>query len=150
MAATPSIQGFDADAVRAGLRLAMQVGLPTVTADQPTFFMPTTITPTGSRVLDGQGVPFDPANQPTRSATDKRQVPCAIEYSDGPGKIENFGVVTPSKVILTLLDEDYTTIQGFSFVVISGQRFNYAFTEPAQGLVDVGVWRIHCRADDES
>lgn len=150
MAAVPSIAGFDADAVRAGLRLAMQVGLPTLASDQPTFFMPTVVTTSGSHSVDGQQVPYDPAYQPTRSALDKRQVPCAIEYHDGPGKIENFGVVTPSKVVLTLLDQDYAAVQGFAFVVITGQKFNYAFTEPGQGLVDVGVYRVHCRADDES
>lgn len=146
--ANPGISGFDAAAVRAGLRLAMQVGLPIAAADQPTFYMPQTVTTSGPK-LDQTGVPFDPTYQPTKTARVTHQVPCAIEYHDGTGKIEAFGIVAPSSVRLTLLDQDYTTVQGFEFVVITGQRYFYRRTEPGQGLIDVGVWYVHCQSEDE-
>lgn len=146
--ANPGIPGFDAAAVRAGLRLAMQVGLPTVTADQPTFFMPQTVT-TDGHILDGSNTPFDPEYTPTRSTRVTHQVPCAIEYTDGSGKIAALGIIDASKVILTLLDQDYDIVEGFEFVVITGQKFFYSATEPQLGLVDVGVWRVHCRSEDE-
>lgn len=145
--ANPGVAGFDADAVRAGLRLAMTVGLPTATADQPTFFMPQSSTSTNT--LDQTGVPFNPTASVAKSTRITHQVPCAIEYRDGSGKLTPFGEVVPSKVVLTLLDQDYTTVQGFEFVVITGQRYFYDHTEPGQGLIDVGIWKVHCRSEDE-
>jgi hypothetical protein len=146
--ANPGISGFDAAAVRAGLRLAMQVGLPITASERPTFFMPQTVTATGHN-LDGSKVPFDPTVQPTRSARQTHQVPCAIEYADGTGKIAALGIIDPATVVLTLLDEDYATVRGFEFVVITGQKFFYRSTEPGQGLVDVGIWRVRCVSEDE-
>lgn len=147
MAGTSRISGFDATSVRNGLRLAMQVGLPVNTADQPTFFMPqVTVAPT--EPLDQEGVPFDPSYRPTRTRTSVT-APCAIEYQDGSGKLENFGVIAPTKVVLTLLDQDYLKVKGFEYVVISGTRFFYQRTETAKGLVTVGLYKIHCLSEDE-
>lgn len=148
MADDPALAGFDADAVRTGLRLAMTVGMPPGTADQPTFYMPAV--ETTADVVDPEGVPFLPSGQRTFAPRISHQVPCGVEYQDGPGKLENFGTIVPSKVVLTLLDEDYDVIEGFEFVVISGTRFFYRRTEPQKGLVSVGIWRIHCASEDQS
>lgn len=149
MATDPQIDGFNADEVRAGLHLAMQVGLPTDVADQPTFVFPAGVLSTGDR-RDAEGTPFDFRITKTKAGQDTTfQVPCAIEYSDGDGKIENFGIIVPSKVILTLLDVDYDIVKGFSYCVIGGNRYFYRRTETPLGLVSVGVYRIHCQSDDE-
>lgn len=142
------VPGFDAAAVRAGLRLAMGVGLPPIAADQPTFYFRREITNTTA--ADDEDVPFDPDARPTLAPAVFKRVPCAVEYRDGEGKIENFGIITPSRVVLTFLDEDYLQIKGFEYVVIGGDRYWYRRTEPPIGLVSVGVWTIHCTAEDES
>lgn len=148
MASDPRIEGFDAAEVRAGLHLAMQVGLPTDVADQPTFVFPAQFV-TG-QPSDPEGTPYAWDAPRTRAGADTTfQVPCAIEYVDGEGKIENFGVIAPSRVILTLLDVDYEIIVGFSYCVIGGNRYFYRRTETPLGLVSVGVFRIHCQSDDE-
>lgn len=147
MAGDPRIQGFKADEVRAGLRLAMTVGLPPVTSSQPVFYMPRTETATES--VDSEGVPFRADYNPTRSPPVTHQVPCAIEYRDGEGKLESFGVISPTKVVLTLLDEDYQVIVGFEYVVIGGTRFFYRRTETPLGLVTVGLFKVHCASEDE-
>lgn len=147
MANDPALAGFDANAVRAGLRLAMTVGLAPDAGDQPTFFMPAV--ETSSAVLDQGGVPFSPAGQRTFAPRTSFTVPCGVEYQDGPGKLENFGVIVPSKVILTLLDEDYDVVKGFEFVVISGTRYFYRRTEPQKGLVTLGIWKVHCVSEDQ-
>ena len=148
MAATPQIPDFDAAGFREGIRLAMTVGLPTETAAQPVFFMPTEFTPTA--YTDQEGVPLNPAYRPTApTPTTKTGVDCAIEYVDSAGKIESFGVLVPSKVILTLLDEEYEQVKGFSYVAIGGTKYFYRSTETPLGLVSVGIWRVHCVADDE-
>jgi hypothetical protein len=123
--------------------------MPPLDADQPTFFMPRTVTTT--EPVDGNHVPFNPDVTPVRSPPVSHKVPCSIEYHDGDGKIESFGAVIskPSKVVLTLLDEDYNTVKGFEFVVISGLRYWYKRTETTKGLVSVGLYKVHCVSEDE-
>lgn len=140
---------FDADTVRAGIRLAMQVGLPVASDDQPLFVMPTTVTGDVDHNLDSQGTPYDSDFRPTRSTPATHRVPCAIEYFDGAGKIEAFGLVAPSHVLLTLLDTEYDVVKGFAYVVIGGNKYWYERTVPPLGLVDIGVWQVRCRSDDE-
>lgn len=142
-----TIPGFNADTVRAGLRLAMSVGLPPVEADQPTFFFSPVVTNTGP--ADEEGVPFNPDTRPTVAPPKQVKVPCAVEYSDVSGKVEGVGIVQPSRVSITLLDEEYAKVKGFAYVVIAGNRYFYRKTEPPVGLVSIGVWTIHCVAEDE-
>lgn len=147
MATSGTPANFNQAAVRAGLTRAMNFGLPTVSADQPTFFMPRTAT--SSEPLDEEGVPFDPDVQPTLSAEVKKKVPCAVEYVDGDGKIESFGVVSPSKIKLTFLDQDHAQIEGFQFCVIQGQKYFYQRTEPPVALGTIDIYTVHCRSEDE-
>jgi len=149
VASTPQIPNFDAAAVREGLRLAMQVGLPPDTDDQPLFVMPTTVSGDAVNVLDAAGTPFNPSYRPTRSVPATVRVPCAIEYFDGAGKIESFGLVAPSHVLLTLLDQDFAQVKGFVYVVIGGNKYWFEREFAPLGLVDVGVHQIKCRSDDE-
>jgi hypothetical protein len=149
MASTPEIANFDAGAVRAGLRLAMQVGLPVISSDQPTFFKPAVVTGDGSHTLDQQGVPFDPTYRPTQTKPAGIKVPCSVDYVDAAGNLVAMGTVSATGIVLTLLDEDYLKVKGFSYCVIAGIKYNYKRTDVPQGLVSVGIYAIHCLADDE-
>src|ERR1035437_9629021 len=100
MASSPQIANFDASKVRAGLRLAMQVGLPGIADDQPTFFMPATVTADGAHTLDQQGTPFDPAYRPTRAQPAGKQVPCGIDYKDAAGNLVAMGTVSATGLVL--------------------------------------------------
>lgn len=148
MAFDPQIAGFNADEVRAGLTLAMNIGMPVELEEQPVFVFPGGILADGSK-RDSAGVPFDWEAGRDRSPDVTVQVPCAIEYVDGAGKLEGFGVVAPSKLVLTLLDVDHAQIEGFSYVVIAGNKYNYRKTAPPLGLVSVGVYQVHVESDDE-
>ena len=148
MAASGTPASFNKDAVRAGLLTAMNFGLPTESADQPTFFMPTE-TVTASGPYDDEGVAYDPAATYTTSTLVKKAVACAVEYMDGEGKIETFGVIAPSRVKLTLLDTEYDLIKGFAFCVIEGQKYWYQRTEPPVALGTIDVYTIHCKSEDE-
>lgn len=148
MATDPRITGFDANDVRSGLRTAFRVGMPPIDDDQPTFYIPVT-QPSQTEAVDEGGVPFDPSYVPPRTPPTAVKVDCSIEYVDGSGKLENFGVISPTKVILTLLDVDYAQVKGFSYVVISGTRFWYRRTETTHGLVSVGLYKVHCASEDE-
>lgn len=145
--AAGALSGFDAGDFRSNIRLAMTLGLPPDLADQPAFVFPgatTNVSP-----ADEDDVPFDPTARPTRAAPTSVKVPCAVEYVDAAGKVENFGVIIPSKVRLTLLDEDYEQVRGFSFVMIGGDRYFYTKTETPLGLDSVGVWIVHATAEDD-
>lgn len=149
MASDPRIEGFDADEFRDGIWTAMAVGLPPELEDQPAFVTPAPIFDTGDE-RDSDGISFDWAKPRARNGKDVvTQVPCAIEYTDMDGKIVNFGMVAASKVVLTLLDNDYELVKGFGYVVIGGNKYSYERTEPPIGMVDVTIWRVHCRTDDE-
>lgn len=157
MAANPQITGFDANSVRVGLRLAMTVGLPVAESDRPAFYMPVTggyVPISGGVVsgaaIDAQGVPFGAGLQMQRPArTVVAGVPCAIEYQDVAGAFGPFGETSPSRVVLTLLDQDYAQVKGFEFCVIGGTRYNYLRTEAPKALVSVGLYRVHCAAEDQ-
>jgi hypothetical protein len=53
-------------------------------------------------------------------------------------------------VVLTLLDQEYARVKGFSYVIIAGDRFFYRKTEPPVGLDVVAVWTVHCEAEDDT
>lgn len=142
------VPGFNPEEVRAGLRFAMTVGLPTVLEEQPTFFFPRTATAGSS--ADEDGIPFNPASTRVLGPPRSVRVPCAIEYFDNQGKIENFGVIVPSKVELTILDTEYVLVKGFEYVVIGGSRYWYSRTAPPLGLVSVGVYIVYCTAEDQA
>lgn len=136
------------DAVLAGLHIAMDFGSPNNVADKTTFYMPRTSTASGN--VDSHGVPFNASNRRTFSPLIKIVVPCAVEFQDARGKIETFGIINPSKVILTLLDPDYQKIKGFEYITIGGQKFLYRKTEPPIALGSLDIWNVHCTSEDES
>lgn len=149
MATDPLLGDFNADEVRAGLRLAMTVGSPVEVADQPVFYMPTSITGDGAHNLDQAGTPFSPTYRPTRSVPVTKRVPCAVEYKDTEGVMEAWGNTTPSRITVTLLDQDYAIVKGFAFVVIGGVKYTYRSTQTPVGLISVGIYKVHCSTDDE-
>jgi len=148
MASSSQIPNFDATAVRAGLRLAMQVGLPVITDDQPTFFMPAAVAGDGTHTLDQGGTPFDPAYRPTLTRPAGIKVPCSMDYKDAAGNLVAAGSVSATGMVLTLLDEDYVQVKGFAYCVVAGIRYNYQRTDRPQGLVSVGIYTVHVLADD--
>lgn len=127
----------------------MAVGAPANAADQPVFFMPQPSVTSGGPA-DQEGVPFSPTSRIVHPPRPKvSNIPCAIEYRDSEGALSNFGVIVPSRVVLTLLDQDYAAVKGFDYVVIGGTKFNYRRTETPKGLVSVGLYRVHCTSEDE-
>lgn len=147
--AGPTPSGFDRAAVLAGLRTAMAFGAPSNLADRATFFMPRQGTSVPAPV-DDLNVPFDPQLRPAYDPAVRRTVDCAVEYIDAVGKLENFGIIAPSRIKITLLDPDYQQVKGFEYVVIAGQKYLYRKTEPPVALGTLDVWTVHAQAEDES
>jgi hypothetical protein len=140
--------GFNADEIRRGLLQAMEFGAPTRTEDQATFYFVARSAPTGP--ADDEGVPFDPSERPTNEASpDKLTVPCAVEYYDATGVIETFGVITPTKIRVTLQDPEWQQVKDFAYVVAGGDKYIRARVEPPVALGSLDFWMVWCRAEDE-
>jgi hypothetical protein len=141
---------FDAAAFRDGIHLAMAMGLPPAVEDQPTFHFPQPRT--YGVPVDEEGVPYDPTAQPLPLASGLRpavKVPCAVEYFDVFGEIITFGIVTPSRVVLTLLDTEFVQVDGFTHVDIGQERYVFRHWETPLGLFEVGVRRAWCLNENE-
>jgi|SRR6478736_6275391 len=145
-----NLPGFNADEVRNGIRLAMRVGLPPVEADRPLFIWDTP--PEVEADEDTSGIPFAwdaaPAT-PTAAPKPPRREECAIEYIDETGELRPFGPTASTRLVLTLLDEEYERVRGFSRVIIGGNEYVYERTAAPLGLNTIGIWQVHVRTDDE-
>lgn len=142
------IPGFPAGEFRAGIRLAMSLGLPPVESDRPLFVFAPVIT--NDTPADEDGLPFDWSATPTVAAGASLRVLCAVEFDDTTGRVENMGVIVPSAVTITLLDEEYQQVKGFHYVQIGTDRYYYRTTQPPLGLDVVGVWSVTCVSEDDS
>jgi hypothetical protein len=143
-----TLPGFNPDEVRAGLHLAMQVGLPPIPDDQPKFYFAAAATTDDN--TDGQGTPLSwQAARVDAPAKPVVSVPCAIEYLDDAGAESGYGYTASSQLVLTFLDEDYEQVKGFSHVLIAGNTYRYQKTQPPVGLLEIGIWQVHVRTADE-
>lgn len=138
---------FSAAEFRAGIRFAMEMAAPPVAADQATFIFASQLVYTGP--TDDQDVPFDPDSTVTRTTPPPVKVACSIEYLDREGVPIVFGEVTPSRIKITLLDQEYALVKTAIAVVIGGEKYVYKFTEPPSGLFDVGLWVMNFTAEND-
>lgn len=142
------LQGFNATEFKDAIHFAMQLGAAPDAAEQIKFHFASTLVYNGS--ADGREVPFDPTATVTSTTPDPVHVDCAIEYLDVEDQSTGFGLMAPTKIALTLLDEDYTQVKDSIYVTIHGDRYDYRRTEPPQGLFDVGLYVMHFTATNET
>lgn len=146
MAGTNS--GFDAGAFRTNIRFVFGMAAAPLAEEQAAFYFPSQLV--YNRSVDTEDVPFDPAATVTSTPSLPVRVPCAIEYFDNDGVTGAFGIITPTRLAITLLDEDYAKVKGAVYVVVGGDRYNYRRTEPPAGLFDVGLYVLHFQAENET
>jgi hypothetical protein len=139
---------FNAAEFRAGIHLAMEMGAALDADEQVTFHFPSTLV--YNTPGDETDTPFDPTTTVTSTPVTPKRVPCAVEYFDAENQPTNFGLLAPSRLEITLLDEDYEQIKNASYVVVHGDRYNYRRTQPPQGLFDVGLYVMHFTAVNEA
>ncbi len=147
-----AVPGFDADAFRTGIRTAMLLGLPDDPERRPQFV--TEMDAPLSVDMDELGVPWDPSGTPAPAPDLETRVLCAIEWLGGSPVEERFGSRQPSVVHLTLLDQEYAQIEGFTYVrlwpTITGAPVKYFYRKVLQqvSLDTVGVWQLECATED--
>lgn len=139
--------GFDSSAFRTGIRFVFNLAAPVEDGDQATFFKPAQLV--YNRPVDGDNVPFDPDATVTRVQPAGIKVACAIEYQDAAGNEIAFGTVTSSRLVITLLDDEYKLVKGCGYVVVGGEKYIYDRTEPPTGLFDVGLFVMRFTAENE-
>lgn len=138
---------FKPAAFRAAIRSAMTMGAPPEADYQLKFYWNPSRTSAATK--DGEGIPFDPAAPITSTTRDPVSVPCAVEYLDAAGQPSPFGAVVPSKVRVTLLDEDYEVVKTADYVVVGGDRYLRHHEPPSFGLFEAGVHQIVYVAENE-
>ena len=139
---------FDAAAFRTAIQFVYTMAEAPVSGDQIAFYGPSTLV--YSAPVDDEDVPFDPASTVVRVDPQPIHVPCGVEYFDNQGQEIAFGFVTPSRLAITLLDEDYQLVKDAIFVVLGGDRYNFRRCEPPSGLFDVGLFTVHYSAENET
>ena len=139
--------GFNSGQFRDAIRFVYDMAAPPSGDEQATFYGPSTLVYTGS--VDDDEVPFNPETTVVRQPAEGVKVPCGIEYRDAEGEPLPFGTVTASRLIITLLDQDYARIKGCQYVVVGGEKYLYRRTQPPSGLFDVGLFTMHFTAENE-
>lgn len=149
--AGPNPPGFDPDAFREGIHFAMRMGAPPEADNQATFLFPSRLVfEDASERTDAAGVPFDPELPVRRENRDPVRVPCAVEYFDERGQATNLGDLHATRVLITLLDEDYAQVEDCNAVVLGGDKYLRRRTQPPSGLFDVGLFQIWFHAEHET
>ena len=137
--------GFSAEDFNAAIRYVMGMGAPPTPGEEATFHFARTTTQTVPAAEDG--VPFAPGDVREGEEPAPVTVPCAVESVQrglGRGEVDsNLGIITPTRITVTLLEDDYRQVASTAYVVIAGDRYDYRSTEAPMGLFDVGVWVMH-------
>lgn len=141
---------FDAAAFRDGVRTAMVMGASPVDDEKVLFHFASQLVYTGGGKIDADGVPFDPATTVQRVTPPPVHVPCAVEYVDAPSVPTNVGFIAPTKLRITLLDEDYLKVEGTTHVTVAGDVYRYRRTEPPKGIFDAGLYVLHFVAENDT
>ncbi len=156
MAGQGASVGFSGAEFRENIRFAMQMGAPTATQEKVTFCWnrEKTYDPQDHRRrpydFTQPTVTDEPGNEdiPSGSTT----VDCAVEFlpRNTSGTENQVGNFSAPRIIVTLLDEEYATIEGFDYAMIDGSTYNPEYTAPPLGLFEVTVYQIHLTAADEA
>jgi hypothetical protein len=141
--------GFNAREFRTAIRFVYDMAAPPIEGERAIFWFDSQLV--YAAPVDGEDVPFDPqatvTRIPARRVTD---VPCGIEYQDANGEEIVFGTVTPSKLVIRFLDQDYLKVKGCNYVTIGPDKYLYKRTEPPSGLFDVGLYAMHFGAENDT
>lgn len=140
---------FDEAAFTSGILTAMAIGMPSVAEERPIFVFADTSTTTAS--ADDEGVPYDTTLSPDVVAGVRLAgITCAVEQLDAAGQVVEMGIINPTKIKITMLDEQYRQTAGFWFVEIAGDRYFYRRTEPPVSMVTATIWVVHATAEDDT
>jgi len=141
---------FDGDGFRNAIRFAMQMGLNPDPDRRPIFIMKSTGRTywknnvqlmTAPRV-DRDGRPFDPDVEVRKEEDQQISVDCAIEIERAEAEELPVGTFRPTRLVATLLDQQYVLVKDCRELIYNGDRYLYAYEPESNGLFDVGVYTM--------
>jgi hypothetical protein len=130
------------------MRFVMQMAAPEQESERVTFRW-TTDRNFGSADPTGQPYHWDDVALSVEEHPDV-QIDCIVEFKGQAGTTTTMGTFSNASVVLTVLDEDVSSIQGASRVLVSGTEYNIMYVAPAQGLFEVTLYQVFCQTPDES
>jgi hypothetical protein len=146
--AGPNPNGFDPAAFEAGIRIAMQLGLPPDPARRPVFIVRKEFTSTEN--LDDDGYPMDSTVEPPERTGEVADVLCAYEVtqttSEDAGR-DGIDLQTPA-ITVTLLGTEYELVKDCIGVRISRDTYRRWHNAPDYGLGTSSVHQIIFKAGD--
>ena len=160
---------FDAAEFVASIRATMMMGLPKEPELRPIFHFPFTpdyeADPLVNELVDEGGEPYDwngakpttPAagtpepKEPVLSGDEEGQVLLAVAAAGSGGEEQTaIGDFNSAEYDRVFLDVDWPLVQGFTWVSLGGNRYEYVSTEPQIGLFEVTLYIVRVAAGDES
>jgi len=150
---------FNAAEVRDALQFAMRMGSPNRVQDKATFyFKQTRVWKDGNGDvvlnprLDQDGNPFDPSLTLELEGNDPVVLDeVAVEFSIARPEELEVGSIRPTRVELTILDEQWNQIDTAVEVSLQGgSRYYISYEKPVIGLFDMDVHQLVCFAKEES
>lgn len=161
-----TIPGLDPTVFRDGILQAMLIGEPPNEEDKPKFVVPAsgavaysrdgvTLDPASVR-LDPQGRPLDPTIKALRPEPQLVYVPCAVEFTPANREELPVGNFRPTKLTVTVLDEDTTgtalfdQVKDASDVIAGGDTYMIAYRPPPYGMGPVTIYTMVAFARQET
>ncbi len=143
-----SIAVLNTDQLRETLRRTMVLGLPDSDTEKPTFYF--------ERVVDfarhdQEGKPWDWTTAPLSEMQAAAVQPiCAYEFFSPLGRQGGYstevGEFNPTTMIITMFEDEFTEVSGFSYVTVGpgDRRWYFRYWRPAYSINDMTVYQIHC------
>lgn len=149
---------FDNEGFKRAIRFAMQMGKNPEEDRRPKFVRrSSTVTYWLNNVelssaprMDRDGKPLNPDIEVRRPADTFLEVDCAIEVVKADAEELPVGNFRPTKIIVTLLAEQYAEVEGCREMVYNGDRYVFGYEPESNGLFDVGVYSLIWYAKDET
>lgn len=143
--AGPNPAGLDAS-FEAGIRQAMQLGLPTDPTRRPIFVLPAA--PDAGE--DGHGLPWDVTGDMSEATNQVTGVLCAVEFkAPGSDLTDGGGVIAQqATLIITLLHTEWLLVNTATAVKHSGTTYRRWLDAPDLALGTFGVYQLYFQTGD--
>jgi hypothetical protein len=132
---------FDAAAFRTAIKATFQMALPD---PGPAFHWNPAPDAAATYSRDSSGVPFNPTavESFTVLKTSVVGLSVGLECFDAQDILTPFGLLPPSKIVITVFDDDHAQIHDADYLLLAGERYNYRHTMPPTALFNVSQYRM--------
>lgn len=148
-----SIASFNEEFVQQKLRETMVFGMASDDANKPTFYFDPDRTWSDD---DTEGNPWDWDTVPDADTTKSPvQVICATEFFSPLGRqgasFTEVGEFNPNTVVITLFQDEFDAVYGFSYVTVGPEQRKYFFRfwKPAISLGNIPVYQVHAVSEGQ-